>query len=218
MRLPNDQQHLSIMGATGSGKTHAALHHLSFRSYDVQPWIVYNFKRDESIDSIPGAKSLELDEIPQRPGIYIAHPLPNEQDAVETQMWGIWHTGDTGVYVDEGYMVGRNNEAFRALLTQGRSKYIPLIVLTQRPVWLDNFVLSESGFVQVFRLQHAKDRRTIEQVVPADMEKRLPRFHSHYYDVAEDDYRRIGPAPPIASIYRAFYKRMEAARGRVKAI
>ena len=44
-------------------------------------------------------------------------------------MWEIWKRGGIGVYVDEGYMVGNNNPAFRAILTQGRSKEIPAIVL-----------------------------------------------------------------------------------------
>ena len=173
MNLPDDTQRLSIVGATGSGKTQAAMWHLSNRDYLDRPWIVYNFKTDRSIDSIPYKKDIELDEIPVKPGIYITHPQPDSQEEIEAQMWEIWKRGGIGVYVDEGYMVGNNNPAFRAILTQGRSKEIPAIVLSQRPVWMDRFVFSESEFFQVFRLNHKQDRKNVEQFIPADIGNRL---------------------------------------------
>lgn len=215
MRLPDDTKRHAIVGATGSGKTQAALWHLSLRIPDLQdrnpnaiPWVVYNFKKDESIDELPGAHHIPVDQIPVRPGVYVVHPLPHESDAVENQMWAIWERGNTGVYVDEGYMVGRDNRAFRALLTQGRSKHIPMIVLSQRPVWMDRFVFSESEFYQIFRLQHRKDRKLVEEFVPANLEKRLPEFHSYYYDVGANDVTVLKPVPQLEEIYKTFERRL----------
>ena len=221
MRLPNDQQRILILGRTGSGKTQAAQWHLSHRRFDLMPWVVYNFKTDESIDSIPRARDLELHEIPTRPGIYITHPTPDEEYSVERQMWEIWKRGDMGVYVDEGYMVGRNNKAFRALLTQGRSKQIPMIFLTQRPVWLDRFAVSEADFYQVFALNHVKDRKAIAEFLPAgrtNLDAKLPAYHSWYYDVADDDVRILKPVPSLETIHATFDRRLAELDRRQRAV
>lgn len=196
VRFPNDTQRLAIVGATGSGKTHAALWHLSRRNYDSKPWMVYDFKNDELINEIESARHLTLeDPLPDHPGLYIVHPHPGETDAVEGHMWKIWARENMGVYVDEGFMIGTNNRGFRALLTQGRSKHIPMIVLSQRPVWLDRFVFSESEYFQVFRLQHRKDVANVEEFIPYDLSKRLPEYHSYYYDVADDNMVILKPTP-----------------------
>lgn len=208
MILPDDSKRHAIIGATGSGKTQAALWHLSLRSIDSKPWIIYNFKDETSIDRIPHARSIGVDEIPIKPGVYVVHPKPHETDEVEQQMWEIWARQNMGVYVDEGYMVGRDNRAFRALLTQGRSRQIPIIVLSQRPVWMDRFVFSESEFFQVFRLNNKKDVKSVEEFVPANLGKRLPDFHSYYYDVGSNKVTVLKPVPPIEKIHDTFERRL----------
>lgn len=208
MRFPGDKDRHAIIGTTGSGKTQAALWHLSGRDFHVMPWVIYNYKGEESIDAIQGARHIDLDEMPETPGIYIAHPLPHQTEEVERHMWRIWEQGKIGVYIDEGYMVGRTNPAFRALLTQGRSKYIPMIVLSQRPVWMDTFVFTESQFFQVFRLQHIKDIKRVEEFVPANLERRLPEFHSYYYDVGTNKMVIMRPVPPIETILATFRRRL----------
>jgi len=209
LRFPEDTHRLSVIGATGSGKTQAALFHLSRRNFHTMPWLIYNFKMDQSIEGIPFARRVALEEIPITPGVYIVNPHPDDSAKVEAQMWAIWERGDTGVYIDEGYMIGSNNRAFRSLLTQGRSKRIPMIVLSQRPVWMDRFVFSESEFFQVFRLQHRKDRASVEEFVPADLSVRLPDYHSYYYDVGQNSLHKLAPVPPLASIHRIFAARLE---------
>jgi hypothetical protein len=195
-----------IVGATGSGKTQAALWHLSFRDFETKPWVIYDYKRDPSIESIPGAQELPTDEVPVDPGVFVTHPLPDED--IEPQMWELWNRGHAGVMVDEGYMVGRNNRAFRALLTQGRSRHVPMIVLSQRPVWMDRFVFSEAEYHQIFRLQHRKDREAVEQFVPADLEKRLPEYHSYYYDVGQNHVYVVRPVPSLQHIHETFRQRL----------
>ena len=212
MNLPNETQRLSIVGATGSGKTQAALWHLSNRDYLTRPWLIYNFKTDHSIDSIPYKKDVGLNEVPVRPGIYVAHPSPDSQEEIEDQMWEIWSRGGIGIYVDEGYMVGNNNPAFRAILTQGRSKEIPAIVLSQRPAWMDRFVFSESEFFQIFRLNHKQDRKNVEQFIPADIGNRLPAYHSYYYDVGENKVTVLKPVPTLEKIYASFESRLKRLR------
>jgi hypothetical protein len=206
---------LSIVGATGSGKTQCALWHLSKRDFTERPWIVYNFKEDAGIDGIPGKIDLPIDALPTRPGVYVVHPHPSQQAEVERQMWAIWERKNIGVYIDEGYMVGKNSPAFRAIITQGRSRGIPLIVLSQRPVWMDKFVFSESEFFQIFRLNHRDDRKTVQGFADVDLEKKLPDYCSRYYDVGANESWVCKPVPSIEVIHETFRKRLESIRKKV---
>lgn len=213
MNFPNDTQRLAIVGATGSGKTHAAMWHFSKRDFDIKPWIVYDFKYDELINGIEGATHIKVDApIPRDPGIYIVHPHPGETDLVDQQMWAIWEHENVGVYIDEGYMLGQNSKGFRALLTQGRSKHIPMIVLSQRPVWMDRFVFSESEFFQVFRLQHKKDLANVQQFIPYDLSRRLPEYHSYYYDVPANKMVILKSVPDRDAILDTFDMKLEKIR------
>ena len=218
MRLPNDSQRITIVGRTGSGKTQAAVWQLSLRSFDSRPWIVYDFKRDTLINSIAGATQIDLsDPLPKEPGVYVVHPLPDEIEGVQQHLWKIWAQENVGVYVDEGYMMStpaQPNPPFRALLTQGRSKNIPIIILSQRPVWLDRFVFSESDYYQVFALNDARDRKTITSFVPADLDKKLPDFHSYYYDVGADKLLVIKPVPTADEILSTFAARFDAMKDK----
>ena len=215
MILPDSTKRHAIIGSTGSGKTQAALWHLSVRDIDRRPWVIYNFKHDASIDAIPDKIDIPVDEVPIKPGVYVVHPHPDETDAVERQMWGIWDKKGIGVYVDEGYMVGDRNQAFRALLTQGRSRNNPMIVLSQRPVWMDRFVFSESEFFQVFRLNHKQDRKKVQEFVPANLDHRLPDYHSYYYDVAQNKVTVLKPVPDIETIHKTFGQKLGALRKSV---
>ncbi len=194
-----------IVGATGSGKTHAALWHLSNQNFDTKPWIVYDYKNDELINAVEGARHISFDTpLPDAPGLYVIHPLPDQNAEVEDHMFRVWGKENTGVYVDEGFMIGNNNRGFRALLTQGRSKHVPMIILSQRPVWLDRFVFSEASFFQVFRLQHRGDRRLVNEFIPVSIERRLPEFYSFYYDVSANKLSIVSPMPDADTILDTF--------------
>lgn len=210
-RFPDDTQRLAIVGVTGSGKTQAAVWHLSARDFEQKPWIVYNFKRDEIVDGIPHVRHIGLEEIPAAPGVYVVHPGPQDGEAVENQMWHLWDAENVGVYIDEGFMVKRNNEAFEALLTQGRSKHIPMIVLSQRPRWISRFVFTEAEFVQIFELQWKNDRKTVEEFVPADLESelpKLPRYYSLYWDRPNRQLTPMARVPSLDTIYATFARRL----------
>lgn len=208
MNWPGDDDRQVIVGATGSGKTQGGVWQLSHRRFDLIPWVILNFKNDELIDGIPGAFHMPMTELPARPGVYVAHPLPHEGEQVEHMLWEMWRRGDIGLFVDEGYMIDRNSQAFRALQTQGRSRGIPIITLSQRPVYLDKFAFTEAGFWQVFRLQNAQDIKSVEEYVPADLSERLPKYHSYYYDVGENQLYRMRPVPEVQAIYGTFARRL----------
>jgi len=215
IRMPNDRQRILVLGKTGTGKTCAAVWHLSQKDFKRKAWIVLNHKGDDLIDSIEGAHHVDLNFRPKKPGLYIYHPIPDVDDSEVTQLlWDIHAMGDIGVYVDEGYMIPNRDPAFQALLTQGRSKKIPMIILSQRPVWLTRFAISESDFFQIFQLGDQRDRQTVQGFVPVDLEKlmqapvntqpALKKFHSIYYDVGANKCVIMTPVPTADAVLARF--------------
>lgn len=207
---PKDTHRLYIGGRTGSGKTQAAAWHLSERSITTKPWIIIDFKRDALLNEI-GAEEKELSSRPpKKPGLYIVHALPHEEDEVDDYLWKIWEQENTGIYIDEGFMM-KDGPGLRAVLTQGRSKHIPVIVLSQRPTWLSRFVFSEADFFQQFPLNDKDDRKIVGRFVPYDPEalKSLPEHWSVWYDVGRNRVNVLKPVPERDAIIATFQSRLE---------
>lgn len=206
MRLPDDSHRLTILGATGSGKTVAGIWHLSKRNYRRMPWIIMDFKRDKLIQRLPYEEIGPPYKLPKKPGLYVVRPHMTEDAAMEDLLWRIRYSGNIGLYVDEGYMLPYDgkSDAFNAILTQGRSLNIPTIVLSQRPVWLSRFVLTEASFLQVFWLNDIRDRKTLTGIMPSQVLDRLPRFNSWYYDVSGDEMVALSPVPNEDAIVASF--------------
>lgn len=203
MRLPGPEDRLVLYGQTGTGKTNGALWHLSeSESYLERPWLVLDFKGDEHISNIKMTPLRAGAKMPNEPGLFVARPVAEVDESwTEDLLWSAWHQGNTGVYIDEGYMIPSKSKAYNALLTQGRSKGIPMITLTQRPVWLSRFVISEAGFHQVFFLSDEADRDIVQRFIPHDItERRLPKYHSWYYDVSNDEFTGLKPLPKPAVV------------------
>lgn len=178
------------------------------------PYVVYNFKGDElleELEALEGSRRLELNQVPEAPGLHFVHPLPHEDEALEEQLWSIWNRHYTGLLIDEGYML-TGSPAYRAVLTQGRSLRIPVISLSQRPVWMDIFSFSEASFYQVFSLNFFKDRKRMMEYVPADLTKELPDFHSYYHDVGERKTVVMKPVPSPKEVVKQFHEKMERAK------
>jgi hypothetical protein len=194
-RLPKLDQRISIVGHTGSGKTVFAAWVLSHAPLQRMPAIIIDYKYDKLLNSIQKTEEIRMDKkLPSRPGLYITHPVPHEESEVEDFMWKIWEKGNTLVYVDEAHMLP-DRGALRALLTQGRSKRIPMIVLTQRPSWTSRFTFSEADHVAAFHLQYPDDKRFISGLLDRDMKKPLPQFHCHYHIVADHSNFVLRPVP-----------------------
>lgn len=209
--LPNNTHRLTVVGRTGSGKTQAAIWHLSLRDFTERPWIIFNFKGDDLIDMLPYTQELKLSaNAPTKPGLYIVRPMPHEAEELDAFLWRVWEEENTGLYFDEGYMIG-NIKSFRALLTQGRSKNIPMIVLTQRPVLITRFVWSESDFFQVFSLTNEQDQKTVREWMPFPDET-IPEYHSIYHDVKRNKTVLLGPVPDQKSLLQSFRRRLSVNR------
>lgn len=215
IRLPQSGQRTLIVGRTGSGKTYAALFLLSLMDFDEKPWIILDYKGESNIAQIPGAEIIPLTEnvFSLEPGIYIIKPQLFQEGAVEKLLWNIWGRENIGLFIDEGYMIPKSSDAFRAILTQGRSKNISVILLTQRPVEIDRFAISEADFFQIFHLNDKKDRARVMEYVPYHFEKeeKLQKYHSLWYDVGEDKLEKLAPVPELGEILTIFKHRMPEA-------
>jgi len=197
-RLPRTDEHLAILGCTGSGKTTLAAWTLSKMPFDRMPYICVDYKGDDLLAQIDRLKEIGLTEnIPDKPGLYVVRPLPSDSDTMENWLWKIWSRGNTGLYIDEAYLLP-NKEAIKNILAQGRSLRIPGIFASQRPVDVPRSIFTEAAHIAVFRLNDDRDRATVREFTPQGMipkkgGMRLPDFHAFWYNVK--DHKSDDPAP-----------------------
>lgn len=200
VRLPTSSDRTVIVGRTGSGKSQAAIWMLSTQAIDRMPWVIIDYKNDELINSIEKAQVIDYSTVPKKPGVYILKVLPGEDEELEQWFWRVWAQENIGILVDEATMLGKFNRAFNACLTQGRSKRIPMIILTQQPVNISTYVFSEAGYWMVFDLTKKQNRVTVAEntTIPANYE--LPDYHSYYYDVSKKRLTTFSPVPDADAI------------------
>lgn len=228
IRLPRTDDRTVLVGRTGTGKTVAGLWHLSnyeFEKPGGMPWVIIDFKRDKHINSIPNLQKIGFDYVPSFKdyGIFHIHALPadvkgtnKKASPVESYLIQLWDREDIGIFIDETYVIG-DNTGLELCLTQGRSKTIPMILCTQRPVWVSRFAFSEASFIQCFSLNDDRDLATVEAFMPInfDDESKLAKYQSFYYDIAEDEIVRLAPVPDMKAIRGIFAGKLDRKRVRI---
>lgn len=211
IRLPGATDRITITGHTGSGKSQAALWHLSNANFNVRPWVIVDPKGDDKIDSIDGLEHVKVGYIPKHPGLYTVHPTQYENEDLDAYLYKILEHGNIGCYFDEAFMCGFG-PGFTTLLIQGRSQKCPAITLNQRPVHVSRFAFSEAQFFQCFALTDDRDYKTLQGFakVPNMETNPLPEFHSYYYDVRWKRAYRMKPVPEIDSILDSIDEKLES--------
>lgn len=212
VRLPDNTQRTFVVGRTGTGKTQAGVWLLSTKNYNAFPWVIYDTKGDallQSIARLPEAKNIKFNDHIGKHGLYFLHPLPHEMksDDNEAFLWRLHKRGNVGIFIDEGYMFDKFSDALTALYTQGRSKHIPMITLSQKPRYLTQFAFSEADFFQIFQLNDINDRKRVTEftgIEPEQIDRRLPDYHSHWYDVGADRLVTFSPVPARGSVMESF--------------
>lgn len=189
---------------TGTGKTVFGAWLLSKQRFDERPWVCLDFKREILWDKVgdPPMRPIGLGTIPKKKGLYRLDVTPRDNEALEEWLWRVWDKENIGIFCDEVSLIPQK-EAFKACLRQGRSKRIPIIACTQRPVDCDREVFSEANYVSVFRVKDARDYKIIQQFTGnAAVEKPLPKHWSYWYDAAQNSLQTLRPCPPPDQVAR----------------
>lgn len=211
-RLPSARDRITVLGPTGSGKTIAGLWHLSHASFDVRPFIIIDHKGDENLQQID-CPQVELGEIPKHPGLYYCNPLATQLEEVDNYLLDVWAQENIGLYLDEGYMFDRDGQGLIACYTQGRSKKIPMITLTQRPTGISRFAFSEAQFFQVFPFIDKRETAIARNFAPVPEYYKgepLPEHWSWYYDVKKRASVPLRPVPKPGEILARIEARLQA--------
>lgn len=209
-RFPRDDEHITIVGRTGTGKTQAGAFVLAKADLKARPWFILDFKDEPLLNSIPRLKEVSFKDNPTEPGLYILHSRPDLEEETEAWLWRRWDQKDNGIFIDEGYMLPEVRKgAFAALLTQGRSRKTPVITLSQRPVRVNRTAFSEASHIMAFDLNDRRDHKSLEEICPSGfMDLEAPPFHSRWYSVKSDLVWRIGPVPDGAEIVDAINEQL----------
>ena len=183
-RLPGASDRTTIIGGTGTGKTVFGAWVLSKQRFDKRPWICLDFKNEELWDLVgdPPMRTLRLGSMPGKRGLYRMSVRPGQEDELEDWLWRVWEHENIGLFCDEVSLIPKRN-AFKAILRQGRSKLIPVISCTQRPVDCDREIFTEAQFISSFRLDDVRDYKTVKGFTrEASLEKPLPEHWSYWYE------------------------------------
>lgn len=235
-RFPGSADRITINGMTGSGKTTFAFWLFAESAdFNIKPWVFMDFKGEILLDHALAEKAAEECSVkkapPKKPGVYVCRPEPRTDlpDVVHF-LWGIYAQGRCGLFLDEATMIpelrgtGNSGGPFQSLLSQGRSKIIPVWTLAQRPAFVNNMVYSESNFTCAFKLKNEEDEQTlIKKAVSRRSEnfdkvwgENSPDLHnpeyahySRWYDEGRNKSFLLRPAPGPDEILSILYDRID---------
>jgi len=210
-RFPDATHRVAVLGRTGSGKSVFATWLLSHASYDRRPWLVIDHKDEELFTLLNRRIIQEIDpgdKLPKKPGLYIMHPTPKaDDDAVSDTLADIWDRGNIGVYVDEGHALDARDPSFERLLFTGRSRHIPVICCSQRPVAVTPYLFSQADFFAVFPLRTYPDVKRCEDLIHTGVTAPLPQYHCRWHDVGRDRTMVLSPVDDPETIVERINRR-----------
>lgn len=188
-------ERLLIIGKTGSGKTVRAIHALLdlHRENPTAGILVINHKDEQDICKVIKPNK-RIPKAFKSGDIVHIRPLLGDKEADEKLnklLEDVYNVGNTIVYIDEGLMIPASNRQMMALQTQGRSKKISIILLSQRPKFISLFAITQATEIDVFNVQGRDDIKTLENVVRPKNEKletyvdAIPKYH--YIEYLDDN-------------------------------
>lgn len=196
--LPGGADRTCVIGMTGTGKTVLGGYILAKQRFNERPWVLVDFKQEILWDKVgtPPIQVIDFKTIPKKPGLYLLPVSPRDEDVFEEWLWRVWEKGNVGLLTDEVSLVPKR-EAFKAILRQGRSKRIPVIACTQRPVDCDREVFSEANYVAVFRVKDKRDYDIIRAFTGnANIAIPLKEHWCYWYDAKQNHTFTLKPCPP----------------------
>ena len=147
-------------------------------------------------------RELSFGTMPGKKGLFRMAVNPGQEDDLEEWLWKIWGRGDVGLFCDEATLLPQQ-KAMKAILRQGRSKRLPVIACTQRPVEIDREFFTESQFKMIFKLDDVRDYKTVEMFTGgADIKPRLPPHWSYWCDTKQGHTWTLKPTPEPKEIAR----------------
>jgi DNA helicase HerA-like ATPase len=187
-------QRALIIGKSGSGKTVLAqsiLLDLIHKNPKVDVLII-NHKNEKDINKLlkPEKRIPSRFRIGTRINVVPLFGNKEHEEKIDNLLHDIYQNGDkkrhngTIVYVDEGLMIRPLNMYMLALQTQGRSKNISVITLSQRPKFISLFTVTQASEIHIFNIMGKDDIKTLERVVrPKDqtLETYIDNIPPFYY-------------------------------------
>jgi hypothetical protein len=211
IRFPSDTERHAIYGQTGSGKTVFGLWCLSRRSYHKMPWIILDTKGDPTIAKIPRLEEIDISaKVPKAAGLYVVRPTIDDfDDGVATDwLYEVWKRERTGIFIDETTQFKPMDRGLRAILTQGRSKRIPVIMLSQQPAWVSRWMHSESEYKSYFYLDMPADIDRVRETMPDYNPLALGPHESYWRSTPQRLVVKFGACPGEAEILETFDSRL----------
>lgn len=222
---PTNQQRVIVLGRTGSGKSQFSIALLSTRDWNRMPWTIIDYKGEDLLEDIREATNGAIKQVspyeepPKKPGLYWMNPSPViDDEAVNAYLWKVWRNERHGLFIDEGFALPQAPKGpFDVILTQGRTKRIPVIALYQRPVYMSRFAVAQADYFAVFDQNDERDLKTTAQYVKAakgpnneiiSVFSPLPKYHCLWYDVSQGVSTVLQPAPARDDIIDAFINRL----------
>jgi hypothetical protein len=194
-------EHVTMVGATGSGKTTLAQKIIDYRTYVA---VMATKNRDPSLYPVLLAKGYVLTDDPQldfaetpkaifRPKLEAptAEAKATQQEAFRAVLVNIFNEGGWCVYGDEIRYLTQNlglATELETLWLQGRSLGVSMVVSTQRPVSIPVIAFESATHLFLFRATDRANIQRASEFAAADADAirytlpRLPRYEVLHID------------------------------------
>ena len=202
--LPGAEDRTIVIGSTGDGKTILVGWLLAQQRLDKRAWVWLDFKDEVLLDEVgtPPIRKLRLGDMPGKLGLYRMFVRPDQEDELEDWLWKVWKRGNIGIVCDEVSLLPRG-DAVKSIMRQGRSKRIPFIGATQRPVGCDPEIFSEAQYRVLFSIGDEHRDLPIIKGLFGRLDVRTPLpgpFYSYWYDVRRKQLTVLRPVPAPAIV------------------